>query len=46
MLKEKLLEIQKMNIKVGKNAKNRHFKYMYATLDDILEIVMPILSEQ
>ena len=40
-----LLEFQKKNLRVSKDAVNPHFKSKYASLDNILDTVSPVLSE-
>lgn len=46
MIYKKLLEIQKMNIKLVKDAQNPFFKSSYTTLNQVLEQIKPVLSEK
>ena len=46
MIQKKLLEIQKENIWVKKDAKNPFFKSEYTTLDEIVDTFSPILNEK
>lgn len=44
-LNEKLLKIQERGVKVEKTGINPHFKSTYVTLDALLEVVMPLATE-
>lgn len=46
MLEEKLLEIQKLLVKVKKWWVNPHFKSKYITLDWLLDILIPLCNER
>ena len=42
---KKILEIQKLNLSVAKDASNPHFKSKYMDLDSIIEIYNPVLAK-
>ncbi len=46
MITSKLLQIQKQDIALKKDGRNPHFKSKYLTLDSIIEVYSPLLSNE
>ena len=45
-LHSKLLAIQEAGVRVDKDGKNPHFKSAYVTLDNLLQVVLPLASKE